>query len=236
MNNKNNIIASALMLSMTSAVAGNVTISNTFQSGTPASAAEVNQNFTDVKVAVDDNDSRISANETATSNNANAISSNTTSIGAIHQGLSVYDNGTRIGALMSIDSSFGIISVLFDSGNMESILLSGTVANTLYYSTSDCTGQAYIGNVSSTIPSVVPTISFDHGYAVTTSNTNGLEKVFVSPGTSIETANNGSFLMSDTCYISDAKSPYIVGKPVVANDPVSTGIPNSYTGPITISY
>ncbi len=77
MNNKNNIIASALMLSMTSAVAGNVTISNTFQSGTPASAGEVNQNFTDVKTAVDDNNTRIN-------NNASALSTHESNSSAHH--------------------------------------------------------------------------------------------------------------------------------------------------------
>lgn len=46
------------------ASAGSVTIPNSFTSGTPAIAAEVNGNFTAVKSAVDDNDSRISAIET----------------------------------------------------------------------------------------------------------------------------------------------------------------------------
>ncbi|WP_428623673.1 hypothetical protein [Sedimenticola sp.] len=43
--------------------AGEATISNTFSSGQPALAADVNQNFTDVKTAVDDNDSRITTLE-----------------------------------------------------------------------------------------------------------------------------------------------------------------------------
>lgn len=41
------------------AIAGNVTIPNTFSSGTKAVAAEVNDNFTAVKNAVDDNQSQI---------------------------------------------------------------------------------------------------------------------------------------------------------------------------------
>jgi hypothetical protein len=43
--------------------AGDVAIPNTFQSGTPAVAAEVNANFTAVETAVDDNDGRIAALE-----------------------------------------------------------------------------------------------------------------------------------------------------------------------------
>ena len=42
--------------------AGNVTIPNTFSSGTPAVAAEVNANFSALATAVNDNDGRINAN------------------------------------------------------------------------------------------------------------------------------------------------------------------------------
>ncbi len=45
------------------ALAGAVNLPNTFSSGTPAVAAEVNANFATVKTAVDDNDSRITALE-----------------------------------------------------------------------------------------------------------------------------------------------------------------------------
>lgn len=53
-------LASAVfMISIT--WAGNVTIPNTFTSGTPAVAAEVNANFSAVATEINDNDSRISA-------------------------------------------------------------------------------------------------------------------------------------------------------------------------------
>lgn len=52
-------------LVLSTAFAGEVTIPNTFTAGAPAVAAEVNENFTAVKTAVDDNDSRVAALETA---------------------------------------------------------------------------------------------------------------------------------------------------------------------------
>lgn len=52
-----------LLTAFSSTHAGEVTIPNTFASDTPAVAAEVNANFTAVKTAVDDNDSRVAALE-----------------------------------------------------------------------------------------------------------------------------------------------------------------------------
>jgi len=57
-------VASALsIMSAGIAYGGSVTLTNTFTADSPAVAAEVNQNFGDVKTAVDDNDARISALE-----------------------------------------------------------------------------------------------------------------------------------------------------------------------------
>ena len=54
------LLAAALVLiPFSAAYAGDVSIPNTFQSGTTAVASEVNANFTAVKTAVDDNNSRI---------------------------------------------------------------------------------------------------------------------------------------------------------------------------------
>ena len=46
------------------AVASSASVPNTFTSGTPAVAAEVNSNFTALQNAVNDNDSRLTAVET----------------------------------------------------------------------------------------------------------------------------------------------------------------------------
>jgi hypothetical protein len=58
-------LVSMLLMSTTTAFAGSVTTLNTFSSGTSAVAAEVNENFSAVKDAVDDNDDRINDNAAA---------------------------------------------------------------------------------------------------------------------------------------------------------------------------
>ena len=52
-------LGATLLLACNFAWSSDVTIPNTFSSGTPAVAGEVNSNFTAVKTAVDDNDARI---------------------------------------------------------------------------------------------------------------------------------------------------------------------------------
>lgn len=60
------IISLAFVLGDQMALAGELTIPNTFTSGTEARAAEVNANFTAVETEVDDNDSRITVLENPT--------------------------------------------------------------------------------------------------------------------------------------------------------------------------
>lgn len=71
---KYNLLSIAIFAVFSTAVsAGDVTGLNTFVSGTPAVAAEVNANFTAVKTAVDDNNTRINSNTTNATSNTNAI-------------------------------------------------------------------------------------------------------------------------------------------------------------------
>lgn len=57
------VIAGACLLGARMAQAGPVTVPNTFTAGTTAQASQVNDNFTAVKAAVDDNDARIAVLE-----------------------------------------------------------------------------------------------------------------------------------------------------------------------------
>ena len=80
-------IATVLASSSMLANASSVTIPNTFTSGSSAVAADVNANFDALATSVNDNDSRVTVNESAitantttSGNNAAAVTANTTSI------------------------------------------------------------------------------------------------------------------------------------------------------------
>jgi len=72
-------VAAALLISST-AWAGALTIPNTFTAGSPAVAADVNANFTAAKTAVDDNNTRITANTASAATNASNITANASAI------------------------------------------------------------------------------------------------------------------------------------------------------------
>jgi len=77
---KNSFIAIVTTLFFsTSAYAGALTIPNTFTTGTPALAAQVNANFSAAKTAVDDNNTRITANAASAATNATNITANAAS-------------------------------------------------------------------------------------------------------------------------------------------------------------
>lgn len=90
------ICAATLLLASCTASASELTLTNTFNAGTPARADEVNQNFSDVQNAVNDNHNRLGNNETSTAANSTAITSNTARIGTIEA--SVTTQGEAIGA------------------------------------------------------------------------------------------------------------------------------------------
>ena len=67
------LVVPLALLGIGIAVASSVVTPNTFVAGTPAVASQVNDNFTAHAAAINDNDTRITANTTATAANATAI-------------------------------------------------------------------------------------------------------------------------------------------------------------------
>lgn len=75
------VISALVLMSGGVATAGPLTIPNSFVASTPATAASVNQNFTAVETAVDDNDARVTTNTGNIGTNTTNIGTNTGNIG-----------------------------------------------------------------------------------------------------------------------------------------------------------
>ena len=95
------LITSLLLVSF-STLAGSLTVTNDFVSGTPAVAADVNQNFTDIETAVNDNDTRITANGGGVTTNAADIATNAGNITTNSGGIS-----TNAGGIMTNATDIG---------------------------------------------------------------------------------------------------------------------------------
>lgn len=90
--NKNILILLLASLAGMQALAGNITVPNTFVDGTTASAGEVNANFDSIVSAVNDNDSRITANSTDIQTNGANIGVNDSRITANTADIQEYIN------------------------------------------------------------------------------------------------------------------------------------------------
>ncbi len=118
------IFISFLFLSLNSS-ASPVQIPNSFSSGTPAVAAEVNENFSAVQTAVDDNDQRILTNQNSISLNSKTLSTETNRINVNSRSLS------NLQSRLSNNSCDGFSYVKgFDSNN--NVICSGDLPGTGY--------------------------------------------------------------------------------------------------------
>ena len=114
------LVAIAALIFASASVASTLSIPNTFSSGGATNAAEMNSNFSAVKAAVDDNDTRITALEGGSS-------------APVFQGFSsatVAGNAGIIGLQLACNSSFSgskiCTSAEFANSSYKSATLSGT--------------------------------------------------------------------------------------------------------------
>ncbi len=105
------------LLSTGPALAGPLTIPNTFTTGTPAVAAEVNDNFAAVDTAVNDNDARIAELETALT----AVQTANADLAKLND-----DLGARIAELESfLDDLRSVMSLQDDNQGNPAVVFSG---------------------------------------------------------------------------------------------------------------
>jgi len=135
-------LALALILTTSSAFATSVTIPNSFSSGTATNAAQMNANFTAVKAAVDDNDSRISALEGSVASQFMGFSSSTAIGNAGFLGMGNLCHTTFSGSHMCSTTEFATARMngVTVSGNAWITPISKIGENTLANSNDSCMG------------------------------------------------------------------------------------------------
>lgn len=101
------VAVAALFISST-AWAGTLTIPNTFTAGSPAVAADVNANFTAGKTAVDDNNTRITANTASAATNA----TNITALQNSKAGFAAVNMGANRNAVVAVTTTEASIASL----------------------------------------------------------------------------------------------------------------------------
>ena len=122
-------LGAVLLLAGAAAWSGDVTVPNTFTAGTPAVAAEVNANFAAVKSAVDDNNARITSNETNKQNRVTGTCGTGSSIRTINtDGSVVCEVDDNSGGTITGVTASGGLSGGGTSGAVTVKLATGSVA------------------------------------------------------------------------------------------------------------
>lgn len=200
------IILACLLLYPFSLFASSVGTTTTFAPGDTLTSADLNGNLSALTTAIDDNDSRITA------------------ITNISSALGFYDNGQRIATVISEDLDNSFITLLSDTGYIEKYTFA-TLAQGIFFLTTDCTGQAYSRGFKG-LPNYL-----GNGMATQTDNTGVYQKVYFTPGSTRSAITSESTLSNDLCTTVTTMNDYFI---VFPNDQVITGLPTSLTGPFTI--
>ncbi len=142
-----------------SAYSANLTIPNTFTAGTTAVASQVNANFSAVKVAVDDNNTNIANLQNLISTLQTTISTMQSQITDLQNRVQTLENDsvTNLGSYMSIDTSSGYATVVFNGVNLQ-------VKNGATESIANGLGNIIIGYNADLTSTLVPEVCSDSQY------------------------------------------------------------------------
>ena len=212
------ILIACLLLLPFSVFAGSVGTTKTFASGDTLTATDLNGNVSALTAAIDDNDSRVTINESA--------------IAAIKPAVGLFANGQLIAYLGYDQDNFistnGYIFGIDGDGNGTIMPIFSILGGTIFVS-SNCGGQGYTIN-----PHLLITgISLTNGFVFKQNFTGNIVQV-PDNAQILATLNYNSYLSGAGCVVSSGTANSVY--PVQANDPMVTGVQNSYTPPFHIGF
>jgi hypothetical protein len=210
--NTSKIFISAFVVLLSSSVFGQTQVPNTFQSGQPARAAEVNANFSEL--------------ENAVNQNASDIVANTASIQAIGSPRVLDGGDNEIGRLISIGENHWSIEVITQQGYLITVSTRDGKINTglLFFASFDCTGTPHIDS------------TFFGGYVAITYDVTGVPGLSYIDKNSVPLTNflSNSFIFgAGGCSVATSGGTTVF--PILPNDPTVTGVStDTYQLPIKI--
>jgi hypothetical protein len=221
-------------------LASSLTIPNTFVSGTPALAEEINANFGAVKTAVNDNDTIIRQLITR----LEALEAQ-----RINNGLPVFlkADGQNVGVLVGKSTSYTAVTEQYDALSFKEYFFSVAAqsgallgSHTIYYAGANCTGQAYIAVDqlrSSASPRGIYTKYQGEVFAAKFTN-DTIPAYYVEANTDSVSVTPASAADFNTCSGSDFQHQFeqIDAYLALPNDPDKTGVQNAYATPIRAGF
>lgn len=250
---KNNIVTQiigALALVTSGIASAQTQVPNTFQAGQPARAAEVNDNFSTLESAVNQNASDIANNTSEITSNTALIQANTAAISANGRGVQVLAAGNSIGlfvnlaqsrpgldgyrALSDMDYFFDVIAavdlaamVAQDRPSVAGDLLTRVV----WFGSAGCIGPTFTNTGN-----VIDQLQRLQGFVFRSDDpTDPIQTYYVPAGSQevdLVVSHRRSFLEGGCVFIGTPTNTFV---PVLPNDLAITGVPNaSFIGPVLL--
>jgi hypothetical protein len=229
----------AVFLLSNESTASSVNIPNTFISGTPARAEEINQNFDAVKLAVDDNAAVIAQLMTRLQQLETQPVSG--------QPVFLKADGRNVGVVLGKSTSYTALTEQYDALSFQEyfFVVSAQTGNlvgshTIYYSGANCTGQAYISvDQLKSMPSPRGLYTKHQGEVFGARFAGDSSAAYyVAEDTESVSITPVSAADSNTCSGGSFQHQFkqIDAYPALPNDPDITGVENSYTTPVRAGY
>lgn len=229
-------------------------VPNTFQAGQPARAAEVNDNFSTLESAANQNASDIAGNTNAITNNTALIQANTAAISASRGGIQVLAAGTSIGLFVMVAQSrpgldgyraasdlnyfFDVIAMVdpFSVVAQDRPSITGDLfTSVVWFESAGCVGPAY---TSPNPAGRIDKLESLQGFVFRSDDPTDPVQTYYVPSGSQEVdlivSYRRSFLEGGCVFVGTPTNTFV---PVFPNDLVATGVPTaSFAGPILLGY